>query len=95
MFSRGKVAARKRGKDKISTNSKGHRKNIQDALQQGSAITPHSEQYYLSSHTFVTIKVINKPHTQGGDAQYWLWYSVLLILDNVCTLALFMLHLAE
>lgn len=63
MFSRGKAAARKRGKNKISTDSKGHRNNIQDALQLGRAIIPQSEQYYLIPHTFVTVKVINKPHT--------------------------------
>ena len=63
MVSRGKVAARKRGRNKTSAVSKGHRNNIQDALQLASAIIAHSEQYYLIPHTFVTVKVISELHT--------------------------------
>lgn len=63
MVSRGKVAARKRSRSKSSAVSKGHRNNIQDALQLGRAIITHSEQYYLIPHTSVTVKVINEPHT--------------------------------
>lgn len=63
MVSRGKAAARKRGRNKTSAASKEHRNNIQDALQLGSTIITHSEQYYLIPHTFVTLKVISEPHT--------------------------------
>jgi len=63
MFSRGKVAVRKRGRNKTSTASKEHRNNIQDALQLSSAISTHSEKYYLISHTSVTEKFVSKPHT--------------------------------
>lgn len=63
MVSRGKAAARKRGRNNTSAASKENRNNIQDALQLGSIIITHSEPYYLIPYTFVTLKVISEPQT--------------------------------